>query len=197
MSPRGKTIPGVEEQLFAATERILAGDGPAGLTSRAITEEAGCAKGVLHNHFGDLAGFLAAFVVDRTTRLAEEAGKLPARAGTGSVTDNLTEAAVALFGRTAIAISGLVVSRPDVAQRLRKEGTATPVLDEIQNAIAEYLAAEVKLGRIAAGTDSRTLAFTVFASAHHLFFTNVGQPISVERLRQVIGSLLSGVLAGG
>ncbi|MCW2940173.1 MAG: hypothetical protein JWN00_3158, partial [Actinomycetia bacterium] len=39
-------------------------------------------------------------------------------AGTNTVLDNLADAAVALFGQSAITISSLVVSRPDVAQRL-------------------------------------------------------------------------------
>jgi AcrR family transcriptional regulator len=193
VSPRGKAIPGVEEQLFGAAERVLAHSGPIGLTSRAITGEAGCAKGVLHNHFGDLIGFLAAFVVSQSTRLAESARKLPTLAGTNTVLDNLADAAVALFGRSAITISSLVVSRPDVAQRLLEEGTAAPVLHEIEAAFAEYLAAEQRLGRIAAGTDTRTLVFTVFASAHHLFFTEIGRPIPPDRVRHILTSLLSGV----
>jgi AcrR family transcriptional regulator len=42
------------EQLFGAAERVLLRDGPNGLTSRAVTAEAGCAKGVLHRHFADV-----------------------------------------------------------------------------------------------------------------------------------------------
>src|SRR3974377_1651885 len=61
---RGGAIPELREQLFAATERILARDGAAGVTSRAITDEAGCAKGVLHNPFDGLDGFPAVFATD-------------------------------------------------------------------------------------------------------------------------------------
>jgi AcrR family transcriptional regulator len=74
--PRGVAIPDVPQQLFDAAERLLLRDGPGGLTSRAITDEAGCAKGILHNHFADLDGFLAAFVVDRSRRIAEHAKQL-------------------------------------------------------------------------------------------------------------------------
>ena len=42
---RGVAIPELREQLFAATERILARDGAAGVTSRAITDEAGWVVG--------------------------------------------------------------------------------------------------------------------------------------------------------
>ena len=63
MSPRGVAIPKVNEQLFDAADRVLAREGPTGLTSRAVTEEAGCAKGILHNHFTDFDSFLVEFVL--------------------------------------------------------------------------------------------------------------------------------------
>jgi AcrR family transcriptional regulator len=46
--PTGVAIRDVREQLFDAAERVLLRDGPAALTSRAVTDEAGVAKGVLH-----------------------------------------------------------------------------------------------------------------------------------------------------
>ena len=63
--PRGVAIPEVREQLFAAADRILGRAGPAGLTTRAITAEAGVANGVLHRHFRDLDAFLAEFTASR------------------------------------------------------------------------------------------------------------------------------------
>lgn len=196
MSPRGKALPAVDEQLFSATERVLARTGPAGVTSRAITEEAGCAKGVLFNHFGDLEGFLAAFVIDRSNRLADSARMLLPLVGTGTVLDNLVEGTVALFGPPAMAISSLVISRLGVAQRLRTQhDSAASVLREIQSAIADYLAGEQELGRILAGVDTATLAFTVFASAHQLFFSEPGRPISPDRMRLILVSLLAAVIS--
>lgn len=54
MSPRGVAIPGLRQQLFQATERVLVRAGPGGLTGRAITREAGCSTGLLYNHFNTL-----------------------------------------------------------------------------------------------------------------------------------------------
>jgi hypothetical protein len=54
--------------------------------------------------------------------------------------------------------------------------------------------AEQRLGRIAAEADVRALAFTVFASVHHLFFSQIGRPVTPDTVRPVLASLLSGVV---
>ena len=80
MVPTGIAIRDVREQLFGAAERVLLRAGPNALTSRAVTTEAGCAKGVLHKHFADFDAFLAEFVLDRVARLDERtAARSPRR----------------------------------------------------------------------------------------------------------------------
>ena len=140
---RGVAIPGVREQLFAAADRVLAGTGPAGLTTRAITTEAGVANGVLHRHFADLDAFLAEFAGSRLTALTEAAAALPSRAGRGSVADNLTDATLALFGHSALALMNLVAARPGL--RPAVEHAAAPVgggIGDVEHHFAAYLDAE-------------------------------------------------------
>ena len=67
--PTGVHIRDVRDQLFDAAERVLVRDGPNALTSRAVTMEAGCAKGVLYRHFDDFDAFLAELVLDRRDRM--------------------------------------------------------------------------------------------------------------------------------
>src|SRR6202142_3635299 len=102
--PTGVALRDAREQLFEAAELVLLRDGPAMLTSRAVTQEAGVAKGVLHRHFADFDAFLAELVLDRIARLGTQADALRASAGTGTVTGNLTAALTELFGPVAIAI---------------------------------------------------------------------------------------------
>src|SRR6202451_4142304 len=71
--PTGVRILDAREQLFGAAERVLLRDGPNALTSRAVTTEAGCAKGVLHRHFADFDAFLAELVLDRIARIGGQA----------------------------------------------------------------------------------------------------------------------------
>src|SRR5919206_2590145 len=87
--PTGVHIRDAREQLFDAAERVLVRDGPNALTSRAVTTEAGCAKGVLHRHFADFDTFLAELVLDRIGRLDDLAARLRAAAGTGTVAGNV------------------------------------------------------------------------------------------------------------
>ncbi|MEU8317337.1 TetR family transcriptional regulator [Nonomuraea sp. NPDC048881] len=168
--PTGIALRDVREQLFDAAERILLRDGPNALTSRAVTTEAGCAKGVLHRHFADFDAFLAELVTDRIRRVEAQSAALRASAGTGTVAGNLTRALLELFGSVAVAVVSLVISRDGLRARLRQAGSAgLPLLGEATTMIAAYLAAEREMGRIAVDADVDALALTLIGSAHLLF----------------------------
>src|ERR1700759_4530913 len=79
--PTGVAIRDPRRQLFDAAERVLLHGGPAALTSRAVTDEAGVAKGVLHRHFTDFEAFLTELTLDRIAQVTARAGTLRAAAG--------------------------------------------------------------------------------------------------------------------
>src|SRR5688500_12734731 len=136
------------EQLFDAAERVLLREGPNALTSRAVTTEADCAKGVLHRHFSDFDGFLAELVADRIARLDARGAARRESAGTGTVAGNLSEALSELFASVAVAMVGLVTSRDGLRSRLReKHPRGVPLLTEAAAMIAAYLRAEQEAGR--------------------------------------------------
>jgi AcrR family transcriptional regulator len=191
MPMRGVRIPELHEQLFAAAERILARDGVAALTSRAVTDEAGCAKGVLHNHFDGLDGFLAEFAVDRARRAEDAVSGLPAQAGHRTVSDNLVAAALTVFGSGATQIAALITARPAlVARVLTALGPDGQPFGEIQATFASYLRAEQKLDRLPATADADTVAFTLIGAVHHLFFTASGSEPDLDRVRGIVTTLL-------
>lgn len=75
---------------------MLLCDGPAGLTSRTVTDEAGVAGGVLHRQaFADFNDFLAALVREQITTVDAVSADLR-RAGSGTVVENLTAALLRL-----------------------------------------------------------------------------------------------------
>ncbi|AVT35219.1 TetR/AcrR family transcriptional regulator [Plantactinospora sp. BB1] len=193
--PTGVAIRDVRTQLFEAADRILLRDGPSGLTSRAVTTEAGCAKGVLHRHFDDFDAFLAEFVLDRVGRLAPEAAALRESAGTGTVADNLTAALEGLFGSVAVAIVALVTFRDELRLRLRQTWPAgVPVLTEAAVLLAEYLGAERDLGRLAADADVEILAYTLIGAGHLLFADRTGAPPETTAVRKMVSTVIAGTL---
>jgi AcrR family transcriptional regulator len=193
--PTGVAIRDVREQLFDAAERVLLRDGPSALTSRAVTTEAGCAKGVLHRHFEDFDAFLAELVLDRIQRMDSQAAALRESAGTGTVADNLTDALAALFGSVAVAIVALVTFRDELRARLRETWPAgVPVLTEAAIMIASYLTEERDLGRIAADSDVDTLAAMLIGAGHLLFADRRGAPPETGTVRKVVTTVIAGVV---
>jgi AcrR family transcriptional regulator len=195
--PTGVAIRDVREQLFQAAERVLLRDGPSALTSRAVTTEAGCAKGVLHRHFADFDAFLAELVMDRVARVEQQATALSEAAGAGTVVGNLAGALTELFGSVAVAIVALITFRDDLRARLRqaRPSAGVPVLTEATAMIASYLTAERDLGRLAADADAGTLAATLIGAGHLLFADRKGTPPDAEAVGKVVTTVIGTVLA--
>jgi AcrR family transcriptional regulator len=169
--PTGVHLRDVRQQLFDAAERVLLRDGPTGLTSRAVTDEAGCAKGVLHRHFTDFDAFLTDLVLDRAAQLETRADVLRESAGTGTVAGNLTSALTTVFGPVPVAIIPLVTFRDELRARLRRAmpGGGIAILAQATTAVAAYLTDERDLGRIAADADIESLTLSLVGGGHLLF----------------------------
>jgi AcrR family transcriptional regulator len=192
--PTGVAIRDAREQLFDAAERLLLRDGPSGLTSRAVTAEAGVAKGVLHRHFADFDAFLAEFVLDRMARIDAQAAALQKAAGTGTVAGNLTGILTELFGSVILAIIRLIIARDELRTRLGRARSAhMPILSDATAMIASYLATERELGRIAVDADIDALAPMLVGTGHLLFGDREGAPLDTEAVRKVVTAVIGGV----
>ena len=190
--PTGVPIRDVREQLFDAAKRVLLREGPDALTSRAVTTEAGVAKGILHRYFPDFDAFLAAFVLSYIERLDARSNELRASAGTGEVGDNVASALAEVLDATAAEIVGLVCSRHRLLDRLRLTTPAgIPLLAEITKMIATYLTAERGLGRIAIATDVDRLAVLLVGGAHLL--TACEKTVTAEGLSHLMTPTIQAV----
>ncbi|MEV5600661.1 TetR family transcriptional regulator [Streptomyces sp. NPDC052299] len=194
MSPRGVAIPDLRERLFAAAERVVARDGAAALTSRAVTAEADCAKGVLHTHFAGLDEFVAELVLDRFARGARQAGALEAKVGRATVAENLLEVVQTLLDSLPPAVVGLAMARPAAASHTR-DGlrSGAPAFDAIQDAVTSYLQAEQRIGRMPADGDTATIALALVGTTHHLLMT--GGPGQTADIAATTRRLLAVLLA--
>jgi AcrR family transcriptional regulator len=186
------------QQLFGAAERVLLRDGANGLTSRAVTDEAGCAKGVLHRHFTDFDAFLTDLVLDRAAQLETQAGALRESAGTGTVADNLTSALTTLFGPVPVAIIPLITFRDELRARLRqaRPGGGIAILAQASTAVSAYLADEHELGRIAADADIESLTLSLVGGGHLLFVDRDPGPPTTATVNRFVTMVLANVVQG-
>jgi AcrR family transcriptional regulator len=194
--PTGVHLRDARRQLFDAAERVLLRDGPNRLTSRAVTDEAGCAKGVLHRHFTDFDTFLAELVLDRAARLERQAQTLREAAGTGTVADNLAEALTTLFGPVPVAIIPLITSRDELRARLRqaRPGGGIAILAQITTAVSAYLADERAMGRISADADIDSLTLSLVGGGHLLFADRDADPPTTAAVKKLVTTVLADVV---
>ncbi|WP_262284220.1 TetR/AcrR family transcriptional regulator [Micromonospora sp. MA102] len=194
--PTGTHLRDARRQLFDAAERVLLRAGPNGLTSRAVTDEAGCAKGVLHRHFTDFDAFLAELVLDRAAQLDSQAHALREAAGTGTVAGNLTGALTTLFGPVPVAIIPLITFRDELRARLRQAmpGGGVAILAQVTTAVSAYLADEREMGRIVADADVDSLTLSLVGGGHLLFADRDPGPPTTATVNKLVTTVLAGVL---
>ncbi|HUB71177.1 MAG TPA: TetR family transcriptional regulator [Acidimicrobiales bacterium] len=192
--PTGVHLPNARELLFDAAERVLLLEGVSGLTSRAVTAEAGVAKGVMHRHFADFDAFMAELVLDRAAGLVGLDGPMAAlleAAGKGSVAGNLVEALEAVFSPLGVAVPALVITRDGLRAQLRQAGASRfPLIAEGLAAITAYLEAEQALGRAPEAADAATLAHTLIGATHLLFTDRESGPPDTQAVRSVVVGVL-------
>ncbi|HEX9353283.1 MAG TPA: TetR/AcrR family transcriptional regulator [Streptosporangiaceae bacterium] len=195
MSPRGKAIPQLRERLIQAGERVLVAGGPGAVTARAVAGEAGVATGLLYHHFADFDGFLAALVLDRFRTQAGRMAGFSQRAGSRTVEENLTDAAMGLLESTTLAVADLVRARVGLSVKVMGELDAGAAgMPDVQRAIVAYLEEERRLGRIAAGADTETGALMLVGAVHHLLLLHgSGLPQPARAARRIAAAVLTGL----
>lgn len=190
--PRGVAIDGARQRLFAAAETVILRDGVEGLKGRAVTAQAGVATGLLHAHFGDFEGFLAAYAVDRSFLLAAEAAQ-SAPPDRGTVTDAVCAQLDALPQPTATAFARLLFARPAVRARAAEVlGADAAGFEGVTAAVADRLAAEERAGALRPGIRAADLAYAVVAVALRAWCA--GDPD--DRRRSALHAIVSAALAG-
>jgi AcrR family transcriptional regulator len=144
-------------RLIEATRTVVREVGYAHASTRAIARAAGVAEGTIYRHFPDKASLFFATILESNAPIVAWVTTLPARAGDGTVEGNLTEAAVRLAGLRdqIIPLELAVAADPELAAQRRKAmaaaGSSLP--PGPPEAVAAYLAAEQRLGRVRADLD--------------------------------------------
>ena len=149
-------------KLLEATLAVVAEVGYARASTRAIAMAAGVSEGTIYRHFPDKAALFLATVLESNTAVVAWVTRLPARAGEGTVEGNLIDAAVQLASLRdqILPLELAIAADPELAaQRQRVIAAAGPSLPPgPPEAIAAYLAAEQRLGRVRGDVDPREAA---------------------------------------
>ncbi len=160
----------LREHLIATAERLIAEQGTAGLTVRAIAREARVADGVLYNHFADKEELLALALHAHVRSVERRLGEPPGRAGEGSVEANLRAYAaygVALHIAILPAFAGLL-HQPRVLIRFGELTNPTAGGRGLRADLADYLRAELLLGRLSPDASPEAAATMIIGACHEL-----------------------------
>ena len=195
MTERGSAT---RAKLIEATLAVVRDVGYAHASTRAIAEAAGVAEGTIYRHFPDKASlFFAAALASNEPMLAWVAG-LPARAGSGTVEANLLETLLRLAAlqERVFPLELAIQGDPELAAQRRRviaEGRGLP--GGPPEAIAAYLAAEQRIGRVRADVDPADAALVILATLFGLALTSTSTAVALDerRLAAVVGVIVRGI----
>lgn len=154
-------------RLVEAAADVVARMGYARATTKAIAEAAGIAEGTIYRHFPDKQELFRAAVMERNRPLFDTMSELPGLAGSATVAANLTETFRHLgrLRRDLLPLELAAFSDPALQQVISAALTPAaggPLLGPPQF-LADYVAAEQRIGRIRADVDPQRAAVTMLA----------------------------------
>jgi AcrR family transcriptional regulator len=155
----------LREHLVTATEHLLEHRSMGDLTTRAIAHHAGVSDGVLYNHFADKADLVMAAMLRRYGRLVERLEAATPTAGEGTLISNVQDYGRALseVESDALLHGAALLSHPPLLQRFWTEIHRSPFgIDRLRRPLADYLAAEQRLGRVTTEVDLEAAVTVVF-----------------------------------
>jgi AcrR family transcriptional regulator len=190
----------LREHLVAATEQLLDQRAAGDLTTRSIAQHAGVSDGVLYNHFADKADLVMAAMLRRYGRLVERLETATPTAGQGTVVAN-----VQAYGRVlreleseALLHGAALLADPPLLGRFWTEIHRSPFgIDRLRRPLADYLAAEQRLGRVRADLDVDAAITVVFGACAMVALTSRLNPgAGRDGLARHLDAALAAAVAG-
>jgi AcrR family transcriptional regulator len=186
-------------RLIEATRSVVREVGYAHASTRAIAQAAGVAEGTIYRHFPDKASLFFAAVLAANAPLVAWVTSLPARAGEGTVEENLTDAAVRLAGLRdqILPLELAIAADPELAAQRRQAlvaaGSSLP--PGPPEAVAAYLAAEQRLGRVRPEIDPREAATVLLGMLYALgIMPGIGdEGLDANRVASAVRLMVSGI----
>jgi AcrR family transcriptional regulator len=186
-------------RLIEATAQVVRKVGYAHASTRAIAKAAGVAEGTIYRHFPDKGALFLAAVMESNRPIIEWVAGLPARAGLDTVEANLTDCLVRLAGLRdqMLPLELALLTDPELAGQNRRMASVRPgaLPAGPPEYIADYLAAEQRLGRLRADVAPDQMAIVILATLFGLsiLLHSAGTTMTRDLLATAIGILLAGI----
>lgn len=153
------------ERILDATLAIIGSDGLAAATTKRIAKEAGVSEGSLYNYFKDKPDLLVCLVLDRLPGIKAAFQPLFSAAPLAARLEAMLVQMIAFYS-DAQPISAGIAADPKLVARCRAHFDADSTGPRrAHEKLSEALAAELREGRLAPGTDPDVLAALLIGAA--------------------------------
>ena len=193
---------GTRERMIEAAEKVMRERGLARSTTREIAREAGFSEGALYKHFDSKEELFLHVLAERLPSFVALSKELPGRVGVGTVEETLGEVArtsLAFFAR-GVPMFASIFSEPALlsrhTQEIRRRGGGPHRANE---AVAAYLRAEQRLGRVREDADPEAAAAMLLGACFQRaflrqFLAEEADPAEEEGFaRDVVETLMRGL----
>ena len=176
---------GTREKIVEATERVLREKGLARSTTKEIARAAGYSEGTLYKHFESKEDLFLAVLAERLPSFVALVEELPARVGRGTLRETLEETAstALVFYGEIVPMAASIFSDPGLLARhregIRARGAGPRMVNE---ALAAYLDAEKRLGRVREDADPEAAAALILGACYQraFFRSYLGEDVPAE-----------------
>jgi AcrR family transcriptional regulator len=193
MAAGRRTVEGSRElraSLVAAAQRLVAREGAGALTMRGLAAEAGCAVGLPYKVFTSRDDLVVEVIVAELVRLRDEFEALVADAGQRTVGENLGRYARTLLASPAVGLARDIVHDDELTATIDERAGQIGIVAALETTVADYLAAEKRLGRIDPDVDAEAFGFVVAGAVHNLIVSGEAYPRpSQRRLEQMLAAV--------
>ena len=169
-------------QILHAADKLIRSHGLIGVTTRQISKEVGCSEGALYFHFKGRLELLLAMLEESLPDMLEPLHILRNSVGRGSPHTNLATAlrGIFKFHRHVLPATAGLFAEPELLVAYRESLARQGKGPHLSMAVlADYIAAEKKLGRIDAAVDEQLAAYLLMSSSFFRAFLEefLGTPI--------------------
>ncbi|PRX92487.1 TetR/AcrR family transcriptional regulator [Allonocardiopsis opalescens] len=189
------------ERILDAAAEVMRELGLARATTKEIARAAGYSEATLYKHFADKTELFVRVLAERAPDFVGILARLPGLVGTGALAEHLRDTArqAVLFYAQGVPMAASVFAEPTVLARHRERiGAMAAGPGQARAALAEYLRAEQRAGRVRADADPEAAAALLLGACFQEGFLRAFAGVDPtegldEFSAKVVADLLTGI----